>query len=77
MCIRDRPAYECALKCSHSFNVLDARGAVSVTERVGLMKRVRDLAIGCAKAYVESRERLGFPLLKRISGETEVADGTR
>jgi glycyl-tRNA synthetase alpha chain len=57
------PAYECALKCSHLFNVLDARGAVSVTERVGLMKRVRDLAVGCARAYVESRERQGFPLL--------------
>ncbi len=57
------PAYECALKCSHLFNVLDARGAVSVTERVGLMKRVRDLAVACARAYVESRERLGFPLL--------------
>ncbi len=74
------PAYECALKCSHAFNVLDARGAVSVTERVGLMKRVRDLAVGCAKAYVESREQQGFPLL---AGEarrgatavtTEVAD---
>jgi glycyl-tRNA synthetase alpha chain len=58
------PAYECALKCSHLFNVLDARGAVSVTERVGLMKRVRDLAVACARAYVESRERLGFPLLE-------------
>ncbi len=57
------PAYECALKCSHLFNVLDARGAVSVTERVALLKRVRNLAVGCAKAYVESRERLGFPLL--------------
>jgi glycyl-tRNA synthetase alpha chain len=57
------PAYECALKCSNSFNLLDARGAVSATERVGLMKRVRDLAIGCAQEYVASRERLGFPLL--------------
>jgi glycyl-tRNA synthetase alpha chain len=63
------PAYECALKCSHSFNVLDARGAVSVTERVGLMKRVRDLAVACAKAYVASREALGFPLLKGAAGE--------
>ena len=75
------PAYECALKCSHSFNVLDARGAVSVTERVGLMKRVRDLAVGCAKAYVESREKLGFPLLQGEAREkmmiTEVADGQR
>jgi glycyl-tRNA synthetase alpha chain len=57
------PAYECALKCSHAFNVLDARGAVSVTERVALMKRVRDLAVSCAKGYTESRQRLGFPLL--------------
>jgi len=57
------PAYECALKCSHAFNVLDARGAVSVTERVALIKRVRNLAVACAKAYVESRERMGFPLL--------------
>jgi glycyl-tRNA synthetase alpha chain len=74
------PAYECALKCSHSFNVLDARGAVSVTERVGLMKRVRDLAVGCAKAYVESREQQGFPLLQGEAREaivTEVADAQR
>jgi glycyl-tRNA synthetase alpha chain len=59
------PAYENALKCSHTFNVLDARGAVSATERVALMKRVRDLAIACAKEYVASRERLGFPLVRR------------
>ncbi|MDY7096022.1 MAG: glycine--tRNA ligase subunit alpha [Acidobacteriota bacterium] len=57
------PAYECALKCSHLFNVLDARGAVSVTERVALIKRVRDLAVACAESYLESRERQGFPLL--------------
>jgi glycyl-tRNA synthetase alpha chain len=68
------PAYECALKCSHLFNLLDARGAVSVTDRVGLMKRVRDLAIACAEAYLESRERLGFPLLPKDAAErTEVA----
>jgi glycyl-tRNA synthetase alpha chain len=63
------PAYECALKCSHAFNVLDARGAVSVTERVALMKRVRDLSVACAKAYVAARERLGFPLLRPAGGE--------
>ncbi|HXO22163.1 MAG TPA: glycine--tRNA ligase subunit alpha [Thermoanaerobaculia bacterium] len=74
------PAYECALKCSHLFNVLDARGAVSVTERVALMKRVRDLAVACARSYLESRERQGFPLLPRSpsAGEgvarEEVAD---
>ena len=63
------PAYESALKCSHAFNVLDARGAVSVTERVAVIKRVRDLAIGCAKEYVASRERLGFPLLPNLPAE--------
>jgi len=67
------PAYECALKCSHLFNLLDARGAVSVTERVGLMKRVRDLAVACAAEYLASRERLGFPLL----APGEVHDGER
>ncbi len=67
------PAYECALKCSHAFNVLDARGAVSVTERVALMKRVRDLACACARGYVESRERLGFPLLRGTLGATASA----
>ena len=62
------PAYECALKCSHLFNVLDARGAVSVTGRVALIKRVRDLAVGAARAYVASREALGWPLLGGPSG---------
>jgi glycyl-tRNA synthetase alpha chain len=76
------PAYENALKCSHAFNVLDARGAVSVTERVGLMKRVRDLAVACAKAYVESRERQGYPMLQGVDREAyglgaEVADAAR
>ena len=61
------PAYECALKCSHLFNLLDARGAISVTDRVAVIKRIRRLAIACAKEYVASRERLGFPLLD--SGE--------
>jgi glycyl-tRNA synthetase alpha chain len=44
-------AYELALKCSHVFNLLDARGAISVTERVGVMARIRALVIGVAKAY--------------------------
>ena len=57
------PAYECALRCSHLFNVMDARGAVSVTERVGMIKRIRDLAVACARSYVASREALGHPLL--------------
>jgi glycyl-tRNA synthetase alpha chain len=58
------PAYEMALKCSHTFNVLDARGAVSVTERVGLIKRIRSLALECAKGYLAIREELGYPLLE-------------
>ena len=51
-------AYELALKCSHVFNLLDARGAISVTERVGVMARIRALVIGVAKAYVEQGEAL-------------------
>jgi len=74
------PAYECALRCSHCFNVLDARGAVSVTERVALIKRVRDLSNACARAWVESRERLGWPLLPeserpRAAGEVSEEQG--
>jgi glycyl-tRNA synthetase alpha chain len=58
------PAYECCLKCSHIFNLLDARGAISVTERTGYIKKIRDIARACSKIYVEQREELGFPLLK-------------
>ena len=57
------PGLEAALKMSHLFNLLDARGAVSVAERVVLIARVRKLAVRCARAYLEQRERLGFPLL--------------
>ena len=46
-------AYELALKCSHTFNLLDARGAISVTERVGVMARIRNLIVGVAKIYAE------------------------
>ncbi|MGI6119705.1 MAG: glycine--tRNA ligase subunit alpha [Desulfosporosinus sp.] len=61
------PAYDYVLKCSHTFNLLDARGAISVTERTSYIARVRVLARLCAQAYVEQRERLGFPLLKTDS----------
>jgi glycyl-tRNA synthetase alpha chain len=57
------PAYEMVLKCSHTFNLLDARGAISVTERAAYIGRVRALARAIAQAYYESRERLGFPML--------------
>ena len=59
------PAYEMVLKCSHAFNLLDARGAISVTERAAYIGRVRALARAVAQAYYESRERLGFPMLKQ------------
>lgn len=58
------PAYDYVLKCSHTFNLLEARGAISVTERTGYIGRVRNLARSCAQAYVTQREELGFPLLK-------------
>ena len=52
------------MKASHTFNLLDARHAISVTERQGYLLRVRTLARGVAQAYYKSREALGFPLLK-------------
>lgn len=58
------PAYDYVLKCSHTFNLLDARGAISVTERTHYISRVRNMSRECAEAYVAAREKLGFPLLK-------------
>src|SRR4030067_377386 len=59
------PAYDYCLKTSHVFNLLDARGAISVTERVGYILRVRTLARLCAEGYLKQREEVGFPLLKQ------------
>jgi glycyl-tRNA synthetase alpha chain len=58
------PAYDYCLKCSHTFNILDARGAISVTERTHFVGRVRSLARRAAEAYLKQREEMGFPLLK-------------
>jgi len=58
------PAYDYCLKCSHAFNVLDARGAISVTERTHFIGRVRTLARRAAEAYLKQREAMGYPLLK-------------
>jgi len=58
------PAYDFVMKCSHTFNLLDARGAISVTERASYIGRVRNVARICAEEYLRMRERLGFPLLK-------------
>jgi glycyl-tRNA synthetase alpha chain len=57
------PGYEMILKAGHTFNLLDARGAVSVTERAGYIGRIRALSRLVAQAYVDAREALGFPML--------------
>ena len=59
------PAYEQVIKASHSFNLLDARHAISVTERQRFILRVRALARDCANIYYEERENLGFPMLNK------------
>ena len=57
------PAYDYVLKCSHAFNVLEARGAISVTERTGFIARIRELARQCGAAYLKQREQAGYPLM--------------
>ncbi|MEP7283672.1 MAG: glycine--tRNA ligase subunit alpha, partial [Rubrivivax sp.] len=59
------PAYEQVLKAAHTFNLLDARGAISVTERAAYMGRIRNLARSVAQSYLDSRARRGFPLAPR------------
>jgi glycyl-tRNA synthetase alpha chain len=63
------PAYEAVLKCSHLFNVLDARGAFSVTERAAFIGRIRRLACRSAEAWLSGRESAGFPLLAAARAE--------
>lgn len=60
------PAYDFVIKASHAFNLLQARGVISVTERAGYIARVRDLARLVASEYLSIREKLGFPLLKKL-----------
>jgi glycyl-tRNA synthetase alpha chain len=67
------PAYEMVMKCSHTFNLLDARGAISVTERAAYIGRVRALARLVAQAYFKSRETLGFPLVKESAPKKKKA----
>ena len=59
------PAYDYCLKCSHTFNLLNARGAISVAERSSLIGRVRQLARQCAEGYLKQRQEMGFPLMKK------------
>ncbi len=58
------PAYDCCMKCSHTFNLLDARGAISITERTAYIGRVRNLASAIARLYVEQRKEMNYPMLK-------------
>ncbi len=58
------PAYDNVLKCSHVFNLLDSRGAISVTQRTGYISKVRNLSRLCAQSYVDQRQDIGYPLLK-------------
>ncbi|MFY9113775.1 MAG: glycine--tRNA ligase subunit alpha [Dethiobacteria bacterium] len=58
------PAYDYILKCSHTFNLLEARGAISVTERTGYIAKVRSLARACARKYLEQREQANYPLMQ-------------
>ena len=68
------PAYEQVLKASHTFNLLDARRAISVTERQRFILRVRTLARGVAQGYYASREALGFPMLPDTGAPAAKAD---
>lgn len=60
------PTYDCCLKCSHTFNLLDARGAISVAERTTYIGRVRNLARLSAEGYLKQREQMGFPLMGKF-----------
>jgi len=60
------PTYDCCLKCSHTFNLLDARGAISVAERTTYIGRVRNLARLSAEGYLKQREKMGFPLMGKF-----------
>ncbi|MEL6470721.1 MAG: glycine--tRNA ligase subunit alpha [Cyanobacteria bacterium J06623_4] len=68
------PSYDYVLKCSHAFNLLDARGVISVTERTRYIRQVRGLARKVAQLYLEQREKLGFPLLKQEQTSEESAE---
>ena len=65
------PSYDYVLKCSHIFNILDARGAISVSERTSYIGKIRDLARKIAESYVARRESLGYPLIKDSAGVGE------
>ena len=61
------PSLDYIMKCSHTFNLLDARGVIAVTERTRYIGRIRHLARKVAQLYLQQREKLGFPLLKKVA----------
>lgn len=69
------PAYDYCLKCSHTFNLLDARGAISITERTGYIARIRTLASSIAELYAIQREEMGYPLLNHLSPGKDIQHG--
>ena len=71
------PAYEQILKAAHTFNLLDARGAISVTERAAYIGRIRNLARSVAQSYLDSRARLGFPMAQKERAEEALAQIAR
>jgi glycyl-tRNA synthetase alpha chain len=76
------PAYEQVLKAAHTFNLLDARGAISVTERAAYIGRIRNLARAVAQSYLDSRQRLGFPMAPKawadeVSAQLEARSGQK
>ena len=71
------PAYDYCIKSSHAFNLLDARGAISVAERTGYIARVRGLARACAEQYMQTREAMGHPLLRPAGGAAPESRGKR
>ena len=71
------PGYDYVIKCSHLFNLLEARGAISVTERVGTIARVRKLARRAAGAFLKQREEMGYPLLRDRPAPAELAGAAR
>ena len=60
------PAWDCVLKCSQLFNLLDARGAISVTQRTGYVSRIRVIASKCCAAYAQQRKDMGYPLMNKF-----------
>ncbi|HEY4665566.1 MAG TPA: glycine--tRNA ligase subunit alpha, partial [Comamonas sp.] len=71
------PAYEQVLKAAHTFNLLDARGAISVTERAAYIGRIRNLARAVGKSYLDSRARLGFPMAPKAHADEVLAELTK